>query len=359
MTSSSTALACFDGHNDTMLKLALDYRGSEKTFWQGFEGHLDGPRAQAGGLKGGICAIFVPNQRSSATALDALTLRHDGFEIRMARPITHEYARELTIKVMGVLQRLAKFDAHRFCLATDMVQLREAIAQERFAAVMHFEGAEAIDPDLALLPLYYESGLRSLGLVWSRPNAFGHGVPFKHPCSPDIGPGLSEAGVALVRACEQLGIMIDMAHLNLQGFWNVARLSTKPLVVSHACAHAICPSARNLLDTQLDAIAESGGLIGVNFFVGDVRPDGMINPDTPLDMLADHFVYIADRIGVAHVALGSDFDGATMSRQLNDAAALPKLFEALQKRGFSRDELALIAQENWLRVLGQTWRSPA
>src|SRR5207249_3433650 len=100
------------------------------------------------------------------------------------------------------------------------------------------------------------------------------GVPFKMPGSPDTGPGLTAAGRELVRACNELGIAIDLSHLNERGFWDVAGLSTAPLVASHSNAHAICPTTRNLLDTQLDAIRDSGGIVGVNFAVQFLHPEG-------------------------------------------------------------------------------------
>ena len=124
---------------------------------------------------------------------------------------------------------------------------------------MHLEGAEAIDPDLeAARPAWHGRGLRSLGPVWSRANVFAHGVPFRFPSSPDVGPGLTDAGAALVAACAELGILVDLSHLNEAGFWDVARLEPGPLVASHSGAHALCPASRNLTDRQLDAIGASG-----------------------------------------------------------------------------------------------------
>src|SRR5262249_49762542 len=101
-------------------------------------------------------------------------------------------------------------------------------------AVLHLEGAEAIDSDLELLDEWHERGLRSLGPVWSRPNAFAHGVPFAFPSSPDTGPGLTERGRELVEACSGLGIMVDLSHMNEAGFWDVAGLEPGPLVASHS-----------------------------------------------------------------------------------------------------------------------------
>src|SRR5207248_7858657 len=138
-----------------------------------------------------------------------------------------------------------------------------------FAAILHFEGAEAIDADLNALEVFYQAGLRSIGIVWSRPNDFAQGVPFREGTSPDTGPGLTDAGRELVRACNRLGIMLDLSHLNEQGFWDVARLSEAPLVATHSNVHAITPSTRNLTDDQLKAIKDSEGIVGLNFGVND------------------------------------------------------------------------------------------
>jgi len=131
------------------------------------------------------------------------------------------------------------------------------------APVLHIEGAEAIDPNFEFLDVLYEAGLRSLGPVWSRPNAFGHGVPFRCPSSPDTGPGLTDLGKELIGACNRLGILIDLSHLNERGFWDVAAISNAPLVATHSNAHALSPHSRNLIDSQLAAIRETGGIVGV------------------------------------------------------------------------------------------------
>jgi membrane dipeptidase len=184
----------------------------------------------------------------------------------------------------------------------------------------------------------------------------GNGVPFAHPRSPDTGPGLTPAGHELVRACNRLGIMIDTSHLNERGFWDVAALSTAPLVATHSCAHTICRSTRNLTDRQLDAIRESNGVVGFNLSVNDVRPDGNLDENTPLDMIARHIEYLVGRLGEDRVALGSDFDGAVMPRPIGDASGLQHLFAALHRCGFDDAVVRKIALENWLRVFKLTWR---
>src|SRR6516165_1162978 len=138
------------------------------------------------------------------------------------------------------------------------------------------------------MPLH-AAGLRSpLGPVWSRPNAFGHGVPFLCPSSPDTGPGLTDLGKELVRRCNQFRILIDLSHINERGFWDVAAISDVPLVATHSNAHALSPHSRNLTDKQLAAIRETGGLVGANLATAFLRPDGARNADASIDLVVDH-----------------------------------------------------------------------
>jgi len=246
----------------------------------------------------------------------------------------------------------------RIRIATTVEEIEQSRQNDALTMVLHIEGADAIGPDLQELAEFHAAGVRSLGLVWSRPNIFGHGVPFAYPSSPDTGPGLTPLGMDLVRECNRLRVMLDLSHLNERGFWDVARLSTAPLVATHTCAHALCPSARNLTDRQLDAIRESDGIVGVNLSVPDVRPDGRLNADTPLEMVVRHYAYLVERIGVDRVAIGSDFDGTTIPAAIGDASGLPRLIDALRGHGFDDAALRKIAHENWMRVLRLSWNEP-
>ncbi|HYH13094.1 MAG TPA: membrane dipeptidase, partial [Thermomicrobiales bacterium] len=172
---------------------------------------------------------------------------------------------------------------------------------------------------------------------------------------PDTGPGLTSAGKALVKACNELGIMLDVSHLNEAGFWDVVDTTTKPVVASHSNAHALCPSTRNLTDKQLAAIRDSDGLVGVNFNVPFLRPDGARESDMPLEVMADHVDYLVDKLGLERVALGSDFDGALMPDDLSDASKLPNLMAVLRQRGYDDDALCKIGYQNWIRALEATW----
>ena len=346
-------VAVFDGHNDAVQHLA-EYRPGGRDFLaRSDDGHLDLPRAREGGLIGGLFAMFA---RPARPPVDDLSITANGYEVRLAEPLDPAYARERINAQLGALNRVVERSAGRIRWATAVDAIEAARRDSAFAMVLHMEGAEAIGADLANLERLYAAGLRSLGLVWSCPNIFGHGVPFAFPRSPDTGPGLTAAGKELVRACNRLGIMIDVSHLNERGFWDVAGLSTAPLVATHACAHAICPSTRNLTDRQLDAIRQSNGVVGFNFSVNDVRPDAHLDADTPLDTVVHHLGYLVDRVGEDHVALGSDFDGAVMPRPIGDASCLPHLIAALREHGFGESAVRKLALANWLRVFKHSWR---
>jgi membrane dipeptidase len=346
-------VAIFDGHNDAVQHL-LEYREGGRDFLaRSDEGHLDLPRAKQGGMIGGLFAMFARAERPQKREF---IRTEDGYEVRLPEPVDPTYARHRIHAQLDALDRLVKRAAGQLRWAASVDEIEAGRRDGAFVIVLHLEGAEAIVPDLDNLEHLYGAGLRSLGLVWSRPNIFGHGVPFAYPRSPDIGPGLTAAGLELVRACNRLGIMIDVSHLNERGFWDVASLSTAPLVATHACAHAICPSTRNLTDRQLDAIRESGGVVGFNLSVNDVRPDARLDANVPLEMVVDHLAYLIDRLGADCVALGSDFDGAVMPRPIKDASGLQHLIGGLRAYGFDDAVVRKLALENWLRVFRLTWR---
>jgi membrane dipeptidase len=318
-----------DGHNDLVLRR---WRGEEPK-------HIDLESARAAGFAGGFFALYVPGPPlGEPTEIPYAVPLADPIPIYEAARVADELATELERMDVAIARRADEF------------------RPGRVTAIMHLEGADPLAPDLSDLERWYDRGLRSIGLVWSRPNAFAEGVPFRFPASPDTGPGLTADGRRLVQACSLLGILVDLSHLNEAGFWDVARLSNAPLVATHSNAHALCASTRNLLDAQLDAIARSGGVVGVNFAVSFLREDGRQDPATPLAEIVRHVDYMVDRMGVDHVAFGSDFEGAVVPEELGGAAGLPRLVAALRGRGYDDDAVAKITHGNWLRVLDATWR---
>ena len=344
-----TALVVIDGHNDVLSHLHEEAAPDDALLRED-AATITVPRARAGGLAAGLFAVLPPS------APGDMKRASGGYDIPLDPPVPYEASvRTVSALAARLFRAIAACDG-AVRLVRDAADLDACLAGEALGVILHMEGAEAIDPQLDALDVWYAAGLRSVGIVWSRPNAFGHGVPFRFPSTPDTGPGLTPAGCDLVRRCSDLGIAIDLSHLNAKGFWDVARTYDGPLIASHSGVHALCTYSRNLTDDQIDAIGSSGGLIGINFDVGALREDGGDDPDTPVAKIAEHARYIADRIGVDHVALGSDFDGATMPAAVPDATGYPRVLAALEAAGFQGDEVGRIASGNWRRVLTSAWR---
>jgi membrane dipeptidase len=333
----------FDGHNDALSRMLEDGPHASAGFLAGDgAGHLDVERAARGGFAAGCFAVFTCSPPEDSFDSGAYF-----------RAVEQPRALAEALEQVALLLRLERESGGRVFVVRSLADLERG---DGLGAVLHLEGAEPIGPDLAELEVLHAAGLRSLGLVWSRPNAFATGVPFAFPGSPDQGPGLTPRGRDLVRACGELRIVVDVSHLNERGFWEVASLSEAPLVASHCGAHALCASPRNLTDHQLRAIGERDGIVGINFHVGFLRADGDDeNTDTPLSTIAAHAAHVAELAGVGCVGLGSDFDGAKMPAALGDVTGLPALFDALREAGFGESDLELIAYRNWHRVLRATW----
>ncbi len=347
----------FDGHNDTLLNLLLRRRGQGRSFFERSEtGHLDLPRALEGGFGGGLFACFAPpNPKSGWDEESALRITNEGYEVAGSPPLDPDYARGFADAMTKLLFRLEAESGDRLKVVRTTKEIEGCLTDGALAAILHFEGAENLGTEPGALEEFYDLGLRSLGLVWSRPNAYASGVPFRFPGSPDTGPGLTDAGKELVRECNRLGVLIDLSHLNERGFWDVAALSEAPLVATHSNAHALCPTPRNLTDRQLDAIRDSDGMVGVNFAAAFLREDGKDDANTPLETVLRHVNYLVDRVGIDRVGFGSDFDGARVPKAIGDVSGLPKLLAVLEEHGYGEGELRKLAHENWLRVLRKTW----
>ncbi|GGF70184.1 peptidase M19 [Paracoccus acridae] len=340
----------FDGHNDFLQRVVTGGTG----VWLDGDGtgHLDLPRARAGGMIGGFFAIWIPSPQGPNDSAAVALMENPPFamplpeQIPFAQALPHAFAQAAALKA---LERTGTLD-----IVTTARGIRETVAAGRIAAIMHMEGAEAIS-DMDALHLWHAAGLRSLGPVWSRPTAYGHGVPFAFPSSPDTGDGLTDAGKTLVRECNSLRIMLDLSHLNEAGFNDVAALSDAPLVASHSCVHSVSESSRNLTDRQLQVIADSRGLVGLNFASSFLREDGRRLPLEGFDTMLRHLDRMLAMLGEDGVALGSDFDGALMPRDLPDAAALPALLAQMEAHGYGEALIRKIASENWINLLERTW----
>jgi len=348
----------FDGHNDILNKITRSPNPlNTKAFLVSDPGHLDFPRALQAGVMGGFFAVYISNPPSAPSREDRMILSEEGYRIALPPALDYDYAHRTALQMIDLLFKIQEDSLGQFQVVTSSSELDHCITNNIMAAVLHLEGAEPIQPDLENLPFFYEKGMRSLGITWSRPNKFGHGVPFAYPSGPDTGPGLTAAGKELVKSCNDLGLMIDLAHLNEKGFWDVAELSSHPLVSTHTAAGSLIPRTRNLTDEQLKAVQDSAGVVGIIFSVNDLAGEKRPKDNAPISKIIDHISYVADLIGVDHVAFGSDFDGTRIPAELGDVSGYPKLVSLLKEAGFDSQEMEKICSQNWIRVLKNTWKS--
>lgn len=382
----------FDGHNDSFVKCYPPRHlrtapVQPHSFVYGYpRAHIDLPRALEAGYLGALCAIFIdPPLGEDSTCLQAHNREvPEGRQPDLEQPLDHQTALIATLEVMSHIFQDERV-TDDFKVVRSYKELTDTMSRRKLAVVIHLEGCEAIDVNLESLETLYQAGVRSLGICWSRPNIFGTGVPFAYKVHPNTGPGLTATGLALVKRCEELGIMLDAAHINAQGFFDLAAASQRPLVVSHSSAFTLCPASRALTDEQLETVAERKGLVGVTMHVPDlIGPRGQEsvyipqaselysnfkqakkalnkhiaqeNSRSELEAVISHIVYIGKQIGFDHVALGSDFDGCLIPDQIKDVTDLELVANGLRQAGLKDKELEKVLYKNWLRVIKESWQ---
>ena len=225
--------------------------------------------------------------------------------------------------------------------ATD---LNNTLSNSKVAALLSVEGGEALEGELAVLRMLYRLGMRAIGLTWNQQNQLATGIGEDKPQE-----GLTAFGKQVIREMNSLGMLVDLAHINRQGYFEALKTSSAPVVVSHANARDICNHPRNLADDQLRALRDIDGVIGMS-----CCPDFVDSSNATIDKLLDHFVHVAEVAGVDHLGIGADFDGIQeVIAGLEDVTGLPRLAEGLSQRGFSREEIDKITHKNFIRVLGK------
>ena len=302
--------------------LAPVLRGERRLGERSNLGHVDIPRL----LEGGVTAVIL------ACGLHAFGPRSD-------QPT------RLFLQMADVLHQEADSNS-KFMLVRSGQDIVHAKELGCVGAILGTEDSEPLDGSLAALRLFYKLGLRNLGLVWGPPNGIGFGVSETDPSNL----GLTRFGREVVRAANRLGMMIDVAHINEAGFWEVLDLSDRPIINSHSNAKGICNHPRNLSDEQIRALAEKGGVIGVNFTFLTDSP-----ADLTVDTVLDHIDYIVSLVGPEHVGIGADFDGLSSPppRGLEDATCIFNITRGLVKRGYDRESVRKILGGNFLRVFSQ------
>ena len=244
-----------------------------------------------------------------------------------------------------------------FRLCRTAAEANQAKAEGEIGIFLSLEGADPLQNDIRLLRIFYELGVRGLGLVWSRRNYVADGAFFKSQREGKKG-GLTPFGVSLVEEAERLGMFLDVSHLNDEGFWDVMDVATKPLIASHSNCRALAHTMRNLTDDQIRAVADKDGVIGMNSVNLFTRSD----PETATAAdLVDHVDHIRTLVGIEHVGIGFDicngfkdfitFEDAIPTKDIIRDHSRLELFTAeLIKRGYSDDEILAVLGGNFLRL---------
>ena len=205
----------------------------------------------------------------------------------------------------------------------------------------------------------YMRGVRLLTLTWNYENSLGS------PNSRDsavMERGLTPFGCRVVEQMNDLGMLIDVSHLSDGGFWECIRRSRAPVVASHSNARSLCPHPRNLTDEMLKALGEKGGVVGVNFYSAFLRAaadNPGADPAAGIDDILRHFCYIIDKAGEDAAALGTDFDGfekAFLPRNISGVQDMGKLWDAMEKAGFTARQIEKAAYGNVVRVIREVWK---
>lgn len=228
----------------------------------------------------------------------------------------------------------------------------------KISSLLTLEEGDVVFGSLAMLRNYYRMGVRMIALTWNYPNRLGHPNFSLADYSDykEVNPlqiidnehGLTEFGLEYLKEMERLGIIVDVSHLSDAGFWDVVKCSKKPFVASHSNSRAICPVARNLSDEMIVALAEKGGVMGINLCGDFLKADGT-NRSSIQDIIR-HIDHIKEIAGINVIGLGSDFDGINSSLELKDASMWPKLSDQLAKHGYTQEEIEKIFYKNVLRV---------
>lgn len=347
-----------DTHIDVTPKLQTTWKFTEEHK----EGHIDLPRMK----KGGLNALF--------------------FSIYMSGTVTGPKAVNDAIERIAAVHRLAEEFPDQVAVCVTAEQVRKAHKQGKVAALMGMEGGHMINNSLAVLRMYAELGVRYLTLTHSLNTdwADSSGDQQKHN-------GLTDFGKDVVRELNRLGVMVDISHVSDKTFLDAIEVSKAPLIASHSSCRAISGHARNMTDPMIKALAAKGGVIQINYLDSFIDKDlfqysqksqslmrelqqtypGRENaakrreevakqfgpaPKASWERIIDHIDHAVKLVGVDHVGLGSDFDGGSMPVGMEDCTQLPKITEALMRKGYSASDLRKILGENTLRLLSEVER---
>jgi membrane dipeptidase len=317
-----------DTHCDTLKCLTPEFTRVTDSMWADRSnvgmgvrsnlGHVDLPRLKDGGVD---CQVFA---------------------ISSARNRTPPYALRTALDMIDIFYRECERNLDAVQPVYNHDDILEAAKAGRVAAILSIEGADIIEGRISMLSVFHRLGVRMVGLVHSLRNLLADGVG-----DARTGGGLSELGVQAIDELDRLGMIIDVSHINDRGFWDVIDIAKGPIIASHSNSRAVCAHPRNMTDEMIKALAEKGGVLGMNFAPSFVHPT---NPC--VSTLVDHIDHIINLVGPDHVGLGSDFDGISSTPVgLEDVTRMPNITEEIIERGYRKEDLKKILGLNHLRVI--------
>lgn len=307
-----------DGHCDTI----LDLLESKRSFWkENNEGHLDWPRLNKGGVNLQFLALFIQSRYKPYGSLCRVLELLDSFYLLLEESkLNTDKELKLVLNSKDLLPKL----------------LQETML------LLAVEGGEVLEGKINTLRILYRLGIRSLTLTWNQRNQLANGID-EH----DNKGGLTVFGKEVVREMNNLGMLIDVSHISEAGFWDVLNESKKPVAATHSCCRTLCDHPRNLTDSQLKALKENRGIIGINFYPGFLGTE-----KATIEHIFDHIEHAVETAGEDHVGLGSDFDGMNeVPWGMEDVTKLPKLTELMIKRGWKNEYIKKVLGGNFIRVL--------
>ena len=351
-------LLVIDGHNDVLIESILPGKDISNRIKSG---HTDLPRLKEGGVDVQVFAVWSDDKKYQKNAF-----KHANDQIDALEALIKKYPTKI---------ELAKSSA-------DIERIQKS---GKIAALIGIEGGNMIEGSISNLEKLYERGARYLTLTWNYNLPWATAAAIEIKTKGSKNKGLNEQGEAIIKRMNELGMMVDLSHAGKQTFYDVMRISSKPVLVSHSNAAALTPHYRNLDDKQLEALKENGGVIGVNLYSefldskyrsrvkrlyrshfkeaadNKLSVDKMYSKlpkalkhkaDAPFETVLKHIDYLVSKVGIDHVAIGSDFDGITSApQQLEDVSKFPILTQALLEKGYSQADVAKIMGLNFLRIL--------
>jgi membrane dipeptidase len=316
---------------------AITWRKKMNYFW--VDGHCDSLMGTLDGVS------LVSNDKQFD--FNRAKANGPGLQVLALYPGNKGFFYEKTVKMLDALDAALGEVPVPLCKSgAEIRRLREA---GEFGVLVSMEGADALDGDLSRMEEFYGRGVRLLGLTWNGDNALCGGIGSTGEGELVHG-GLTPLGFEGVPRWESLGGLIDLSHASVPGFWDALRVCKKPPIVSHSCCKALCGHRRNLTDEQLKALAEKGGVLGINFAPYFLSDSGKAS----LDDVVRHILHGIQVAGEDAIGLGSDFDGIKETPEgLSEVRDVPKIIPALERHNLRDRAIEKIIGGNFTRLFSE------